>query len=574
MPRIPRVQRDLPSSDGAEFRSNHNSSENRLDRALDRALNLVKAALLVALPLGGLSMSCLNEANGGIEPPLDRIKFLSGALLDPRPGVSIQEQKPCQKDSECDAGAACVQQKCQSAAKYLLAVSANSDRNYNGSTVIPFDLSAFFAAAGVLDEDKTPKTTVGDPGQALSREQPCRRSRSRRGLIECDESFFALSDSAAIVGSYAGAPAAQLDSPQEATVVLPVSGDPSLTVLRMEGGLSSDDQDPLRLVCGGESGSSKSDSGQAVRCEKESRLQFTNDDPKAQWLPQNPRSVLTLRQNDQAIAMSLHGNAPQISMVELNRGPAKKSTLVDFVTLMIDEREAPARIGGGAFVQYPCRPDAEGKMAPKATQNCQRALVYASFRKSNLVVMFSVTEYDQQSEACARDQSCGPTIDPIQAFETAGPRVGLRLSDDALGAMSFAPDGNPTQLWILQRTPGVLLKMDTSLDPVTQMPKNSFVDAVDLCSAGTDLKLYSAQDKTYALISCRDDSLLYLVDPNSMQVLRVIDVASTPSQIVIDEVRKVAYVTSFTANAISVVDLDPQRGTRFSEIARLGGTTP
>lgn len=544
----------------------------------------LRAALLFGLSFVA-SVSCLNEANNGVTPPLDRIRYLSGAVLDPRPTGQSGEGSACSRDSECPAALACVEQKCRGAARYLIAVNANSDRQHNGSTLIPIDLQAFLDAAGN-------SAKLGGFDQVLDAATPCRRSRFRRELIECDERFFTLPEAAAIIGSYAGAPAAQLGSAGEAVLVVPVTGDPSLTLLRLSGGLSGGsaanqaaspagtNTGPLQLRCW---------KGEGPRCRDDSRLEFVEGKAEARRLALHPRGILTLRQDQKPAALGLHGTSPEISVVDLDVGGSsgQKAAIVETLPAMIGGpvgggNPDEALPGGAAMALYPCRPGQDAAKTPGLSQNCRNPLVYASYRSQARVAVLNLVSADKGGAECPANppagSDCGLSLNFVDVFQSSGPVVnggGSQsgfYSGDALGAMAFAPSGE--ELYILQRDPGALLKVDTSMDASRKMPRNQFVGAVDICSAATDLELFQAQSKSYALISCRDRNSLYLVDVEAMQVIRIITVGATPSQIIIDRVRKLAYVTSFTASMLSVVDLDPQRRTRFSEIARLGGQTP
>lgn len=517
-------------------------------------------ALLLSSP------GCITSANEGIDPPTDELSFITGLLLE----GGEASGSACSGPSECSDTQACVQGQCQGAAPYIVAANANSNRDYNGSALVVLDLKRFFDATGI-DGLGSAGASVSAAGEELTAERPCRRDAAQARVIECEESFFALPDAGVAMGVFAGAPVAMHQKSGERQILVPVRGEPSVTVVDLQGGQGGT---PLRLSCASD--------GEARRCDAEHKLRAVRGDASLGRLPMHPRGIITDPSFDPPLAMMAHDARPELTLIAFEQNRADAAMILDTVPILASGpagigNSQDGRSGGSDLALYPCQPRESGGTPPLSTRNCTQPLVYASYRNRARVDLVSVTDLKDMQESkasCVQAKNagastfgCGVGARAVEHFDT-GSFVPVDGSPaDAFGASAFVPDGS--YYFLLQRAPGALLRFDSRVDPKTQMPKNSFAGAIDICADASDLLIYSGE-RNYALVTCRDASQVNLIDLDSFNLIRSISVAANPSAMVADPVREVVYIPSFMNASINVLDMSESRPTRHSIVARLG----
>lgn len=519
--------------------------------------------------LGGLmtlaGAGCLTSANQGIDPPLDRMAFVTGLVLE----GDAPTGQACDQDTPCPAGQGCQQGQCSAAPSRLIAANANSNRDYNGSALVVFDLDRFFDATGLEGFAKAPASaTLLDPGATPTADAPCRKDAVMPGIVECEESFFSMPDAGVAMGVFAGNPVAMTQADGQRQIVVPVRGEPSVTVVDVMQGPQG-----MQLRC--------ADAPDARRCDADHKLRFVRNTPELGRLPMHPRGVVTDAKFDPPLAVLAHDSRPEITLVGFEAAKDDEAMILDTVPLLSSGPSGlggttPVRGGGSDLAMYPCTPANEGGTPPLSTRNCTEPLLYASYRNRARVDLISVSHAQDVTSkpSCVRAEKagvstfgCGVGARRVASFSTGAIRPFQGASADMMGASAFSPDAS--YFYLLQRAPGVLLRFDTRVDPVTQMPKNEFAGAVDVCEKASSLLLYSGE-RNYGVVTCRDAAEIYLVDLDSFTVLKTIKVAANPSGMAADLAREVVYVASFLNANVSVIDMSNSRPTRHSVVARLG----
>lgn len=526
-------------------------------------------------PLAGalgvaLTAACLSGPNIGIDPPLDRLSFVTGLVLE---GGALPDAPRCVDNSPCGADQACVQGRCERASNYLLAVNANSARDYNGSAISAFRLDRFLDATGLEGLARGPGAAIQPAGSPLSQDFPCRRDAVQSRVIECEESYFAEPSAGVALGVFAGQPAKIRRANGQRQILVPVRGEPSVTVVSIEGG---QDSTSLRLQCAADPS--------ARRCDSAHKLREVRDDSELGRLPLHPRSIVAIPDFSPPLALLSHDSRPELTLVGFENDRADSAMILESVRFFNEGQAGTGNsIGGGLALGgasdlslYPCRSVQEGGNPPQITKNCQQPLVYASYRNRARVELLTVSDLGAQSSSrasCVRARAagastfaCGVGARSIERFDVASIRPNSS-NNDVFGDTAFLPDGS--RYFMVQRRPGALLRYDTSIDPDTRMPRNRFAGAIDICANASDFVTYSGA-RTYGLLSCRDEAKVYLVDLDAFVLVKTIDLGASPSGMVADPVRKLVYIPTFMDAIIAVLDMDPERATQHSVIARLG----
>src|SRR5690606_7946093 len=136
-------------------------------------------------------------------------------------------------------------------------------------SLMAIDLDAYWEAA-FADPG-----VIRPAGASLSASAPCRRVANLPQVVECMEEPFVEADATIHFGNFPGPATAWLRNPgdDQAMVLIPVRGDPSITYAELSGGL---DGSPLRFECGQDS----DPDGQRM-CDDQHRLRFLRNDPDA-----------------------------------------------------------------------------------------------------------------------------------------------------------------------------------------------------------------------------------------------------------------------------------------------------
>jgi hypothetical protein len=245
--------------------------------------------------------------------------------------------------------------------------------------------------------------------------------------------------------------------------------------------------------------------------------------------------------------------------------------------------------GGFGLAVRPCDPsnapaDAEACEEDGACDACALPIVYAGFRYSRLINRLTARAIDPGSLDPASGRTCvgpddlgtiggvvcDPQVDVLARF-FAGGLVGASDRQPELGAMAFSDGGD--ELYAVQSSPGALLRLDSTLDD-EGIPKDLPSGAEELCGRPTSLVLYEDGGHRFGLASCYTNGQVYVVDLDAFRTVAIVTVGAGPNEMAVDLARQVVYVANTLEGSISVIDMAPERGTRFSELARLGLQEP
>lgn len=494
--------------------------------------------------LGLLALAGCGEVSPGVDPPSDEFAFPTSLLLDPR----VADEP----------------------ARWLFVGNANSDLRYNAASMVAIDLELFWAA---LEGEILPA------GAKISSSQPCRRVANLPQVIECDEKPFAVPEATAFYGNFPG-PATPWVKPgetDEATVLVPVRGDPSVTWFTLRGGLEAGQagRDSLDIDCG---------QGEGSACDERHRLRFLRNDPDANRIAREPFRIHVSDQADLPYAYVSHGivgsGDPDLTLIALE-GLAVDG---DGLPVIVDDRllfTSNIANGGMGIAQRPC--DVASGNAPASSLGCTRPRVYGVVRWSRSLQVATTVRHEPFGEQfCAGpddlDQmgalNCDPQLEYVRGVSAGGistESVGVSLSQPILGDVAFSAAGN--ELYVVQSNPGGLLRIDTSIGEDGE-PRDIPVAQVEVCARPTSLALYEDGTSRLGLVTCYRSGELYVVDLASLAVVGLVRAGSGPDPMAVDLAREVVYVGNSLDATISVVDMSPSRATRFTELARLGLSEP
>lgn len=533
--------------------------------ASERMRRIARPALTL---LGLLAVGSCGEVSPGEDPPANRFGFPNGLLLDPR--ISSEAGEVCTDDSQCGEGE-CASGLCRASARWLLVSNANSDLRYNAGSLVPIDLDAFwdeFEGAAVLPAGARLTNALGER---------CRQVANLPQVVECEESFFAKGEATVYYGNFPGPPEPWVREGEtdEATLLIPVRGDPSVTWIEMRGGLAGDD---LELDCGQSSGTGG--------CDDRHRLRFLRNDPDAGRMSREPFRIHVSEQADLPYAYVAHGVVgsadPDFTLVALEGLEVEG----DGLPVIVDDRllfSSSTLNGGMGVAQRPC--DVASDNAPASSLGCTRPRVYGAVRWNRPLTMQVATIIRHapiEPQFCAAPDeldlmgaiSCDARVEAIRRFSAGGistESVGVSLQSPFLGDIEFSAGGD--ELYVVQSNPGGLLRIDTSLGEDDE-PRDVPVAQVEVCARPTSLALYEDGESRLGLVTCYRSGELFLVDLASLTVVGLVRVGTGPDAMAVDLAREVVYVANSLDATISVVDLSPTAPTRFTELARIGLQEP
>jgi hypothetical protein len=561
-------------------------------------------SLVAALICTSALVASCGQTNPGFEPPTSGLAFPSGLLLDPR--VSSEPTGPCSVDAPCGAGELCTSAgQCRASASWLLVTNANSDRRYNAGSLVAVNLDLFWHAAfddptkihpasSSLDEfrgDDEARDPDYRPGDGI----PCRRVANLPQVVECLEEPFILDAATILFGNFPGPTVAwdmhsdklnPTPDPEEAMLLIPVRGDPSITYAEISGSLDGDDLhiDDLHIECG---------QGEDRRCDDDHRLRFLRNDPEASRLSREPFRVLVSPQPEQPLAYVSHQGDPDLTLLALDGlviGDDDRPAIVHQPDLLGIANASFAYQGGFGLAQRPdtgdvdpdpnddpeCADEASGRTGP---------LVYAGMRfVGELQPVRSIT----YAPLCGTAQTCiapdeldvqnGIVCEP--QLEPVGPRVQLNdlpqvlephWSRPILADIAFSRTGN--ELYVVQSNPGALLRIDTSLG-VDGEPLDVPVGLVEICAQPTTFLIYDDGGVEYGLVTCYRSGEIFIVDLANLTVVGLTRAGIGPDAMAVDLAREVVYVANSLDATVSVISMAASSPSRFTQIARLGLQEP
>ena len=544
----------------------------RRDKAGARGLLGLSLAMVVPVGLG----SC-GEGNPGIDPPLDQLAFPSGLLLDPR--VDSSSSGPCESDEDCAAADELCGGggQCRAPARWLFITNANSDRRYNGGSMVALDVDAYWQAAfsdpGAI-ADATTSLACGGLGDEDCR--PCRRVANLPQVVECMEEPFVDPGATIYFGNFPGPTRAWDEDPgdDQTMLLVPVRGDPSITYAMLSG------DDSPRLDC-----NQGADPDQPRRCADANRLRFLRNDPDASRLSREPFRVLVSPQPELPLAYVSHQGDPDMTLIALkglSTGGDGRPAIVHQANVL-EIGASPAIEGGFGLAYRPCEVDSDN--APESTLGCSRPLVYGALRWVTSIQTVTAVSHEpipgSDQECVGPDEIdkaggiiCEPQLEPLERFgvpvlSTQG--VPTSTSRPLLADIEFSRSGN--ELYVVQSNPGALIRLDTSI-AVDGEPLNGGAGQVEVCSQPTTLALYDDGENEYGVVTCYRSGEVFIVDLTSMTVVGLARAGSGPDAIAPDIAREVAFVANSLDATISIIDMSRTSPTRFTEIGRIGLPEP
>ena len=102
-------------------------------------------------------------------------------------------------------------------------------------------------------------------------------------------------------------------------------------------------------------------------------------------------------------------------------------------------------------------------------------------------------------------------------------------------------------------------------------PSNQSLGVVEVCAGGTEMKWGNGGRGPRLYVVCFDAGQIYVVDPENVVVTGVINVGRGPALLTFSEKDpNTAYVTGFSDNNVSIIDLTAGSPTENRVIQRLG----
>lgn len=520
----------------------------------------------LALALGVAATSC-GDAGEGIRPPLDRLFFPSGLTLDPR----------------TPDGAA---------PRWLFVANANSDLVYNAGTILGLDLDAFFAAwtDGALVDGRFEFATrdgLADVGAKTNADAPCRRMAGLPQSIECDERYFVERDATVRIGSFSTvlrpwdrrslADKAADPNGYDLRLFVPVRGDPSITYVDVDGGLGGE---PLSIEC-------PPDPARPELCALDDRTRFLRGDRDLRRIGREPMNMVVTDR----LALVTHNQVPEVTLLGLYGLEAGESADERGKPVVLDIQRLygnTSYVGGFGLAERPCDPeDADGDgvadNAPLDTYvdgvACARPLFYGSNRNDASLIRFSIGRIvptPEQQCVSVEDLDkegailCEDRLVPIDGLYVAGYDPGT-TSSASLGEIAFSADGD--RLYVVQSSPGALLRVDTSVDE-RGATRDVTTGIVELCFRPSDMIAFSDGGIDMAAVSCSSTGAIFVVDLASMRVVEQVFAGAGVHAMVHDPVRGFIYAANTLDATISVIDVAAYRPTRFTQVARIGLQEP
>ena len=508
-------------------------------RSPGRILGRLLGALSIAATLG-----CSN--NPGEDPPSDRVAFPSGLLVDPR----VPETEP---------------------ARWLFVTNANSDRRFNGGSLLAIDLDAFWDnATGAVGEIQPAGTELPDEAGNV-----CRRIANMPQTVEClEEPFVANPDATVFVGNFPGPATAWVRDGDRARLLIPVRGDPSITYVDVSG----DPHGDVSFECG---------QGEGNRCGDANRLRFYRNDEDSTRLSREPFRVLVSESLETPLAYVSHQGDPDVTLIALDgvhAGDGSPAIIHQANLLGLADFSVNFQ-GGFGLAERPCDVEA----APNSTIGCSRPLVYGALRHlPQLQLMTAVNHYEpglESAGACVDGQDvqlgdpgafvCDPQAEPVRRVDAGGlpQTLSPASSRPYLGDIGFSRTGD--ELYVVQSNPGALLRVDTSVD-VDGNTVDLPAGLVEVCSDPTSLAIYSDPEEgvEYGVVTCYRSGEVFIVDLASLTVVGLSRAGIGPDAIAVDLAREVIYVANTLDATISVISMAESSPSRFTEIARIGLQEP
>jgi DNA-binding beta-propeller fold protein YncE len=473
----------------------------------------------------GAVVSCLfgcNFGQSGIEPPHDRLFFPAGLLPD-------------------------------TPSDWLFVVNANSDLRYNGGTVAAVDLRKVAEDRGKA-WDMCPLNVK--PWREPFAGRRCCRDRLDSRVLNCDERAYIDPSTTVRIGSFGAAIVQQRF--ERATDVgietvrrlfVAVRSDPSVSFIDAHVDAAND---RMVLRCSGPRGGREGTSGP---CERDWRIEDAGAGMTDSLLPEEPFALALDPTLGVLWVGHLFGGLSSIDVCAPGTGAVP--TLAETLPIAV-----PGSTAGQGVTSLTLVEPGDSQAPILATSRFSTDVSELVLRSAGAVSC----DPSGTSPAEARDLTLVPRAGfASAAFYPFGRDIrGVLLSADRQKA--FVLHRNDLR----RENPSALAVVDRRPDPLLRYP-NRPVDVVEVCQGPTEMKRHDAGRGPLLFVTCFDAGQVYVVDPDVLAVVAVIDVGRGPNTTVFpSDEPTIAYVSGFAENAVAVIDLRPGSPTEYRVVQRIG----
>jgi DNA-binding beta-propeller fold protein YncE len=461
----------------------------------------------------------------GVQPPLDSLFLPSGLAVDP-------------------------------GGDWLFVVNSNSDLRYNAGTVAAVDVSK----AG-QDRNRADWTSCPGPGYrptGPSGTRFCCYDYHDPVTLNCDERGYVAATATVRIGSFGSTvvlsggpqPTAQGGAPGAARrLFVAVRADPSVTYIDAQ---VSGSEVALGCLAEGAAG------GRTALCDDSHKIQSGVDEQGVLKIPEEPYAMAL----DEQLGVLYVGHGRYgASVIDLCAG--ERPALVSVTTNVFG---AQGQGVNGFLITQPGDP-AGGIFALGRS--------WANF-SAEVQTLF----LDGADQPCQAGSPRQLRLIPASgffpsAFYPKGMDIrGLVLSPDQQRAYLLHRNGRDLRGIDLARdNPAALLAIDRSPDAQGR-PANRTVDVLEVCAGATELHWHNAGRRPQLYAVCFESGQIYVVDPDLMEVSAVINAGRGPTSLRFSPTDlTIAYLTGFSENNVSVIDLTPGSPTEHKIIQRIGFPT-
>ena len=497
----------------------------------------VSLGLSLGLWGGILTSACTASANE-VQPPPDQLFFPTGLAVAPNINGGMLP-----------------------AGSVLFAANSNSELRFDSGTISVIDLDKVQTVIEMWSPSSGAAPTCGTsstPSCGAGCKPP---DPDHRETLTCDAVQFLRKDAGVRIGNFATDIAVQdfsyLDQNGtkvvKSRVVVPTRGDPSIAWADFDG---------ENLSC--TTGSSR-----FALCDDAHRLANVASDPNLPPIPDEPFGVFA----DPGPAVPVMAPDGTITSYIYPKGFAVVTHLTTgAVTLVDSPGNGDARVADVKSNLFAIDPTtgvrgATGVAGRPQPQGVGGEIVYVGSRSEARIQTFTV----------GRPMNNTPPYLLANDFfflDAVGASSGG--STDTRG-MQFSPSGD--RMYVVNRRPPTLQIFDTSIGP-SGFPRNVASGASDICRQASTLAVFDAGAGERAYVTCFQDGVIYVVDPNgSSQVEDIITVGRGPYSVVAAKypvtlpptnARDLLFVSNYLEDTIAVVDVTPTLTTRNRVVLRIG----
>jgi hypothetical protein len=506
--------------------------------------------VLFVVAIGG---GC-NFGQSGIAPPANRIFLPAGQVVDPE-------------------------------GDFLYVVNSNSDLRFNAGTVVAVDLDKASATRTLLSA--TPPEICTKTRFSRTEPEPdnyCCVDLVDSNIINCNEPQFIQSNATIQIGSFGGAIQLQryhrdpgvLTSEVVRRLFVAVRAEPSITYADVTIANVADTgggtQKVVSMRC---TGAKQTGSAQPINpfCDDGWKVRrHGGDTPGAFDLPEEPH-VMVLDRDDKLGALYI-GHLTVIANSAIQGGG------VSTLDISNPQEESSVRFAGLVRTSFLLAPQSQ---AVAALSLAPAPLPAASATSTDPCADPSDPHPGIRVYATARDSTAIAgmvLLTPSAACSTSPDRDLSLVPSESFLASAFLPRGadirgilfssDQKQAFVLHRNDANLAANPAAL-VLLDRPSNTPMDVLEVCSGPTAMQMENVGgrgDRIY--ITCYDDGLIYVVDPEAFVVTSIIDVGAGPVSLLFSSDKRVAYVASFANSHLSVIDIVPGSPTENHVVMRLG----